>query len=162
MIRIIIRIEIYQIVEVGECHSEVELSTDRIIEEGHSMLTIIEMIIGEEIFRGMQKYRGQNFKGGYRGNCRNDNFGRGRSSSRERQYSGNFRQNDRSSSNRSRSGLRASTNGDRIRCFKCRENDLFNKDCLNSQTEKEPEQMQQMCVRWRSESNKDFNGRHLW
>ena len=30
------------------------------------------------------------------------------------------------------------------RCFKCREYDPFTKDCLNSQTEKEPEQIQQM------------------
>ena len=34
--------------------------------------------------RGMQSYRGQNFRGGYRGNLRNDNFGRGRSRPRER------------------------------------------------------------------------------
>ena len=50
----------------------------------------------------------------------------------------------RSSSNRSRSGLRASSNRDRIRCLKCREYDHFAKDCLNSQTEKEPEQIEQM------------------
>ena len=51
---------------------------------------------------------------------------------------------DRSSNSRSRSGSRASTNRDRIRCFKCREYDHFAKDCPNSQTEKEPEQIQQM------------------
>ena len=39
---------------------------------------------------------------------------------------------------------RASTNRDRIRCFKCREYDHFAKDFPNSQTEKEPEQIQQM------------------
>ena len=49
-------------------------------------------------FREIQNYRGQNFRGGYRNNYRNDSFGRGRSSSRDRQYSGNFRRNDRSSS----------------------------------------------------------------
>ena len=68
-------------------------------------------------FKGMQNYRGQSFRGGYRKNYRNDNFERGTSRSRERQYSGNFRRNDRSSSSRSRSGLRASTNRDRIRCL---------------------------------------------
>ena len=60
-------------------------------------------------FRGMQIYRGQNFGGGYRGSFRNDNFGRGRSRSRESQYSGNFRRNEQSSS-RSRSGSRTCTN----------------------------------------------------
>ena len=40
--------------------------------------------------------------------------------------------------------MRASTNRDRIRCFKCREYDHFTKDCLNSQTEQEPKQIQQM------------------
>ena len=61
------------------------------------------------------------------------------------QYSGNFRRNDRSSS-RSTSVSKASTNRDRIRCFKCREYDHFAKDCQNiSDTEKEQsEQIQQM------------------
>ena len=54
-----------------------------------------------------------NFRGGYKGIIKNDNLGRGRSRSRERQYLGNFRRNERKSS-RSRSGLRASTNRDRI------------------------------------------------
>ena len=40
--------------------------------------------------------------------------------------------------------MRASINRDRIRCFKGREHDHFAKDCPNSQTEKEPEQIQQM------------------
>ena len=79
-------------------------------------------------FRGMQNYRGQNLIGGYEGNYCNDKFGRGISRSRGRQYSGYFRWNNRSS--RSGSGLRASTNKDRIRCFKCREYDHFAKDCL--------------------------------
>ena len=38
-----------QLVEIGECHIEVELSTDRIIGEGCNMLTIIEVTLGEEI-----------------------------------------------------------------------------------------------------------------
>ena len=75
-------------------------------------------------FRGTQNYRGKNFRGGYSGSFRNDNFQRGSSRSRERQYSVNFRRNDRNSS-RSRSSLRASTNRDRIRCFKCKEYDYF-------------------------------------
>ena len=34
---------------VGECHIEVELSMDKIIEEGHSMIKITEVNLGEEI-----------------------------------------------------------------------------------------------------------------
>ena len=48
-----------------------------------------------------QNFRGQNYRGRYRENYRND---RGRSRSRERKYQGNIRRNDRSSNSRSRSG----------------------------------------------------------
>ena len=44
MIRVIIRIDIDQIVVIGDLHSEVEVSIDRNIEEGHNMLIAIEMI----------------------------------------------------------------------------------------------------------------------
>ena len=37
--------------------------------------------------------------------------------------------------------MRASTNRDRIRCFKCREYDHFAKGCLNSDTGNESEQI---------------------
>ena len=40
--------------------------------------------------------------------------------------------------------MRASTNRDRIRCYKCREYDHFAKDCPTSREEKEMEQLQQM------------------
>ena len=40
--------------------------------------------------------------------------------------------------------MRASTNRDRIRCFKCRKYNHFTKDCPHSETEREPEQIQQM------------------
>ena len=49
MIKVNIKIDIDQIVEIGECHIEVELSTDRIIEEGPNMITIIEVTLGQEI-----------------------------------------------------------------------------------------------------------------
>ena len=48
------------------------------------------------------------------------------------------------SNSRSRSGSRASTNGDRIHCYKCREYDHFAKDYPTSREEKEIEQLQQM------------------
>ena len=35
--------------EIGECHIEVELSMDKTIEEGCSMIKIIEVILGEKI-----------------------------------------------------------------------------------------------------------------
>ena len=52
---------------------------------------------------------------------------------------------DRSSSNDgSRSGSRASTNRDRIRCYMCREYDHFARDCPNSREERDFEQLQHM------------------
>ena len=91
-------------------------------------------------FRGNSR---QNYRDGHRRNYRNDNYERGRSKSRERKYSDNTRRNDRGNS-RSRSGSRASTNRDRIRCYKCREYNHFIKDCPTSKVEKESEKIQQM------------------
>ena len=88
-----------------------------------------------------QNFKGQNYRDRYRENYRND---RGRSRSRERQYQGNIRRNDRSRSSRLRSGSRASTNRDKIRCYKCREFDHFTKDCPMSKLEKESDKIQQM------------------
>ena len=45
---------------------------------------------------------------------------------------------------RSRSGSRATTNRDRIRCFECRECDHFARDCPIRQASREAEQKQQM------------------
>ena len=44
MIKAIIRIDKDQIVMIEERHLGVELSVDRIIQEGHNMLIIIEMM----------------------------------------------------------------------------------------------------------------------
>ena len=72
-------------------------------------------------------------------------YGRSRdmNRSRERSFSRDFssNRNNRSTSNsRSRSGSRASTNRDRIRCYKCKEYDHFSKDCPISREERELEQ----------------------
>ena len=48
------------------------------------------------------------------------------------------------SNSRLRSGSRASTNRDMIRCFECREYDHFARECLSRQANKEIELIQQM------------------
>ena len=50
MIRANIKIDTSKIIEIEECHIEVELSMDKIIEEGSNMIIIIEMTLGEETF----------------------------------------------------------------------------------------------------------------
>ena len=97
-------------------------------------------------FRGnTRKYGRQNNRGGNR-NDRHNDYNRGRYRSRETTFTRNYSGGrDRSSSNsRSRSGSRASTNRDRIRCYKCREYDHFTRDCPNSREERDLEQLQQM------------------
>ena len=69
---------------------------------------------------------------------------RNRNRSRERTFVGNNRRDRNSSNDRSRSGSRASTNRDRIRCYMCREYDHFAKDCPNSREERDLEQLQHM------------------
>ena len=49
MIKKDIKIGIDQTVMIRECHIEVELSMDKISEEGHNMIKIIEVILGKEI-----------------------------------------------------------------------------------------------------------------
>ena len=52
MMKIEIKIGIDQTVEIGECHVEVDLSMDIPIEEGHSMIKIIEVTLGDDILEG--------------------------------------------------------------------------------------------------------------
>ena len=79
-------------------------------------------------------------------NYRNDSYNRSRNRFRKRLFSRNYANNrTRSiSQSRSRSGSRASTNRDRIHCYKCREYNHFTRDCPTSRKEKEIEQLQQM------------------
>ena len=141
MTRVIIKIGIDWIVEIEGHHLEVEISTGRIIGEDHIMSIIIEMTLEETTLEKCKITEVKILEVDIEGIIKENNFGRGRSRSRDSQYSGNFSRNDRSSSSRSRSGLRNSTNRDRIRCFKYREYDHFAKDYPNSQTEKEPKQI---------------------
>ena len=100
--------------------------------------------------RSHQDFERHNSRGEYRGYYRKEDYSRerGRSRSRERSFSrnnNNTRRNDRSISNsRSWSGSRASTNRDRIRCYKCREYDHFLKHFPTSIEERGREQLQQM------------------
>ena len=49
MIKINMKIDTDQTVEIGECHIEVEPSMDKTIEEGCTMIKITEVTLGEEI-----------------------------------------------------------------------------------------------------------------
>ena len=96
----------------------------------------------------MRNFDRQNSRRAYRNNYRNEGCDRSRNGdrSRERSFSRNFSgdRNRSTSNSRSRSGLRASTNRDRIRCDQCREYDHFTKDCPTSREERELEQLHQM------------------
>ena len=98
-------------------------------------------------FRGnMRNFDRQNSRGEYRNSYRNEDYDRNRNMPRERLFCRSYGSNrNRSTRNsRSRSGLRASTNRDRIRCSRYREYDHFTKDCPTSREEKEIEQHLQM------------------
>ena len=98
-------------------------------------------------FRGnMRSYGRQNSRGEYRNRYRNNSYDRSRNRSRERLFFRNYGNSRTRSTNnsRSRSGSRASTNRDRIHCYKCREDDHFTKDCPTSKEEKEIEQLKLM------------------
>ena len=111
-----------------------------------------EQTYRRENFRGnvrINQYFEKQNRGEYRDNYRNENYSRerGRSRSRERSFSRNIinRRNDRSISNSgSKSRSRASTNRDRIMCYKCKEYDHFVTDCPTSKEERGIKQIQQM------------------
>ena len=92
-------------------------------------------------------YGRQNSRGEYRNDSyRQDGYDSGRDRPRERphsrMYSGNRARS--ASSSRSRSASRASTDRNRIRCYKCREYDHFASDCPTSREERDLDQLQQM------------------
>ena len=68
---------------------------------------------------------GQSSREGHRNERHGNNNDRDRNRLRERTFAGNYRRDRSSSNDRSRSGSRASTNRDRIRCYTCREYDHF-------------------------------------
>ena len=126
-----------QTVAIRKCDIEVELSTNKIYTGRSQCDENYIGDLGKENFRGTKNSRGKIFRSGYRGNFRNDKFGRGRSRYTERQYSDNFRRNKRSS--RSRSGSREREPIEiELDAIRCREYYHFAKDCPNiSETERE-------------------------
>ena len=102
-----------------------------------------------------QNYRGNKFRGNFRGynrqnsreSYRNERYSdnsRGRNRLRERVFTRSYGRDRSSSNDRSRSGSRASTNRDRIRCYTCREYDHFVRDHPNSREERDLDQLQHM------------------
>ena len=102
-----------------------------------------------------QSYQTNRFRGNFRRDNRQNsreeyrserygNSNRDRNRSRERTFTGNYRRDRSSSNDRSRSVSRASINGDRIRCYACREYDHLMRDCPNSREERDLEQLQHM------------------
>ena len=90
MVRKIIKIDISQIMEIGEYCLVAEYNMDRTTETEQSIIRIKEMTSGGNLRGNIQlnqNYRGQNYRGGYGRNYRNDNYERGRSRSWEREYS---------------------------------------------------------------------------
>ena len=89
MIKEIIKIDIDQIVEIGEYRSMVEYNMNR-IRDSPRYNQNYRNDFRRANFRGNlrinQNYRGQKYRGGYQRNCRNDNYGRGRSRSRENSF----------------------------------------------------------------------------
>ena len=73
-------------------------------------------------------------------------YNRGRDRYRERSFTESYSSNrTRNTSDcRSRSGSRASTNKDRIRCYNYGEYDHFARDCPTSREESDMDQLQQM------------------
>ena len=86
--------------------------------------------------RGNPRYGRNNNSDNRRDSYRNQNCDRNRSRSYKRDNR-DGRDSKSASNSRSRLGSRASTNRDRIRCFKCREYDNFARECLTRQASRE-------------------------
>ena len=125
-------------------HTEDNQDIIKIIEAGQDMILVVEVVMGiiQEVIQGMEGIIIV-IIGIIRGNYKNQNYDRNRSRSYERQNR-DGRDSRSATNSRSRLGSRASTNRDRIRCFKCREYDHFTRECLTRQASREVEQIQQM------------------
>ena len=121
---------------------------DKIVEERIGTITEITDMIEEGTglrrgnFRGnMRNCDRHNIRGENRNNYRNNRYDRSRNRPREPLT---IIKIEVQATLGSRSGSRASTNRDRIRCYKYREYNHFMRDCPTSRDEKEIEQLQQM------------------
>ena len=140
MISKVIRIDIGQIVEIGD-------STEKtVVDQG------MNKIIEEEILEVMQEninFERKNSKGHTeiieeRNIIAEVEIGTGLEKDHFLETLVMIKNNRSTSISRSRAGSKASTNRDRIRYYKCREYDHLAKDCPTSREERELEQLQQM------------------
>ena len=100
---------------------------------------------GNKFQDNTRRYSRQDSRGKYQNdNYRNSGYNRGRDRSRERSFLGNYSGNRTRSTSNSRLRSGASTNRDRIRCYKCRKYDHFARDCPTSREERDIDQLQQM------------------
>ena len=136
MIKETTRIDKDLTVVIEECHFEVEHGMDRTIEEGHNMLIIIEMTLGDEILGKCKIIEVSIIDVDIEKTIEMTILEEVEADPGKKQYSGNFRRDDQRSS-RSRSGLSTSTNRERIRCFKCKEYNHFTNNCPNSEMERQ-------------------------
>ena len=135
MVREIIKTDTGHIVEIGEYCSLTEYNMDRIVDRpryNQNYRGNLEEEILEGISEQIRITEVKIIEVDIEEIIKNDNYERGRSSSRDREYSNNSNRRNKRSNSRSRSGLTASVNRGRIRCYKCREYDHFAKDCLTS------------------------------
>ena len=120
-------------------HTEEDQGMDKITEVGQDMILIIEVITDMRC----DQRNGRPSNNNSRENFSNQNYDRNRSRSFQRQN--RERRDDRSVSNsRSISGLRTTTDRDRIICFECGEYEHLARDCSMMQASKEAKQIQQM------------------
>ena len=121
MIRKIIKIDIGQIVQIGEYCLMAEYNLDRVMKTDLGIIRTIEVTLEEEILEvvcnpQIRIIEAKTLELDTEGIIETLIMKERRSRSRDRHYSGNTRMND-SSSSRSRSGSRASTKRDRMRYY---------------------------------------------
>ena len=144
MIKIDIKIGIDQIAEIGECHIGAEVSVDKTIEEGHSMIKIIELTLEEKILEEHKIIEVRILEVDIEVTLETITLEEVEVGLEKDSIQVTSEKNERSSSV-SRSGSRESANRDRIRCLNVGSMIIFPKIVWKSDTEKEQsEEIQQI------------------